>query len=137
MDYLSNAKLEEVTPRFDELRSELDRMQDKMWGVNVKHSKWGHDHLEHVEFVIRIGEHEDYIIQRLEREKRVGRVERIDDNTYRFIADVYDTGEMIPWIRTFICRIVKMNFSNRTVENRFKEDLKAMYKMYGIEEVAE
>lgn len=137
LDYLSNAKLEEVTPRFDELRSELDRMQDKMWGVNVKHSKWGHDHLEHVEFVIRIGEHEDYIIQRLEREKRVGRVERIDDNTYRFIADVYDTGEMIPWIRTFICRIVKMNFSNRTVENRFKEDLKAMYKMYGIEEVAE
>jgi hypothetical protein len=30
-----------------------------------------------------------------------------------------------------------MNFSNRTVENRFKEDLRAMYKMYGIEEVAE
>ena len=137
LDYLSNAKLEDVTPRFDELRAELDRMQDKMWGVNVKHSKWGHDHLEHVEFIIKIGKHEEYILQRLEREKRVGRVEKIDDNTYRFVADVYDTSEMIPWIRTFICRIVKMNFSNRTVENRFKEDLMAMYKMYGIEEVAE
>ena len=137
LDYLSNAKLEDVTPRFDELRAELDRMQDKMWGVNVKHSKWGHDHLEHVEFIIRIGEQEEYIVQRLEREKRVGQIEKIDDNTYRFIADVYDTSEMIPWIRTFICRIVQMNFSNRTIENRFKEDLNAMYKMYGIEEVAE
>ncbi len=88
-------------------------------------------------FIIKIGKHEDYIVQRLEREKRVGRVEKIDDNTYRFVADVYDTSEMIPWIRTFICRIVQMNFSNRTVENRFKEDLKAMYKMYGIGEVAE
>ena len=25
-----------------------------------------------------------------------------------------------------------MNFSNRTVENRFKSDLEAMYLMYGI-----
>jgi DNA-binding transcriptional ArsR family regulator len=137
LDYLSNAKLEDVTPRFDELRAELDRMQSKMWGVNVKHSKWGRDHLEHVEFIIKIGKQEEYIVQRLEREKRVGMVEKIDDNTYRFSADVYDSSEMIPWIRTFICRIVQMNFSNRTVENRFKEDLRAMYKMYGIEEVAE
>ncbi len=137
LDYLSHARLEEVTPRFDELRAELDRMQDKMWGVNVKHSKWGHDHLEHVEFTVRVGEGEEYIVRRLEREKRVGRVEKIDDNTYRFVADVYDTSEMIPWIRTFICRIVQMNFSNRTIENRFKDDLRAMYKMYGIEEVEE
>ena len=31
-----------------------------------------------------------------------------------------------------------MNFSNRTQENKFKEDLDEMYKMYGIsEEVSE
>ena len=59
-------------------------------------------------------------------------VEKIDDNTYRFYADVYDTMEMIPWIRTFICRIIKLNFSNRTVENQFKTDLGTMYSMYGL-----
>ncbi len=137
LDYLSNAKLEDVTPRFDELRAELDRMQSKMWGVNVKHSKWGRDHLEHVEFTVKVEDNEEYIIKRLEREKRVGTIEKLDENTYRFSADIYDSSEMIPWIRTFICRMVQMNFSNRTVENRFKEDLRAMYKMYGIEEVAE
>lgn len=132
VDYLSNVKLEDPTPRFDELRAELDRMQSKMWGVSVKRNKWGNDHLEHVEFTIKIEDNEEYIVRRLEREKRIGTVEKLDEHTYRFSADVYDTSEMIPWIRTFICRIVKMNFSNRTIENQFKKDLEAMYRMYGI-----
>jgi hypothetical protein len=59
-------------------------------------------------------------------------VERIDREHYRFTADVFDTTEMLPWIRTFLCRITKMNFSNRTAENRFKEDVREMYRMYGI-----
>ena len=136
IDYLSNVKLEDPTPRFDELRAELDRMQSKMWGVSVKRNKWGNDHLEHVEFTIKVEDGEDYIVKRLEREKRIGTVEKLDEHTYRFSADVYDTSEMIPWIRTFICRIVKMNFSNRTVENQFKKDLEAMYRMYGIRQEA-
>ena len=138
IDYLSNVKLEDSTPRFDELRAELDRMQSKMWGVSVKRNKWGNDHLEHVEFTIKVEDNEEYIVKRLEREKRIGTVEKLDAYTYRFSADVYDTSEMIPWIRTFICRIVKMNFSNRTIENQFKKDLEAMYRMYGIrQEVGE
>ena len=138
IDYLSNVKLEDPTPRFDELRAELDRMQNKMWGVSVKRNKWGNEHLEHVEFTIKVQENEEYIAKRLEREKRIGTVEKLDEHTYRFSADVYDTSEMIPWIRTFICRIDKMNFSNRTIENQFKKDLEAMYRMYGIrQEVGE
>ena len=64
-------------------------------------------------------------------------MEKIDDYTYRFIADVYETSELIPWIRTFICRIKKLNFSNRTIENKFKQDIEQMYKMYGIEDGGE
>ena len=138
VDYLSNVKLEDPTPRFDELRAELDRMQSKMWGVSVKRNKWGVEHLENVEFTVKVEDNEEYIIKRLEREKRVGTVEKLDENTYRFSADVYDSSEMIPWIRTFICRIVKMNFSNRSVENQFKKDLEAMYWMYDVKaEVSE
>ena len=70
---------------------------------------------------------------RLNREKRVGTVEKIDEHTYRFSADVYDIGEMVPWIRTFICRIKEINFSNRELEKKFKEDIDAMYKMYGVD----
>ncbi|MBQ7321952.1 MAG: WYL domain-containing protein [Clostridia bacterium] len=132
VDYLSNVKLEEPTPRFDELRAELDRMQSKMWGVSVKRNKWGVEQLEHVEFTVQVADNEEYIVRRLYREKRIGTVEKLDEHTYRFSADVYDSSEMIPWIRTFICRIVQMNFSNRTQENKFKEDLEEMYRIYGI-----
>ena len=134
IDYLSGVKLEDVIPNFDELRDELERVKKKMWGVNIKRTRWGEDRLEHVEFTVRVCKGEDYIVKRLEREKRVGNVERIDKFTYRFSADVYDSTELVPWIRTFISRITNLRFSNRTVENRFKNDLAEMYRMYGIEE---
>ena len=137
VDYLSNVKPEEPTPRFDELRAELDRMQAKMWGVGCKRSPGGEERLEHVEFTVRVEDNEEYIIRRLYREKRVGTVEKLDEHTYRFLAEVYDPSEMIPWIRTFICRIVQMNFSNRTQENKFKEDLAEMYRLYGIDKEGE
>lgn len=134
VDYLSNVKMQEVSPRFDELRAELCDMQTKMWGVTACKNRYGEEHIEHVEFTVKIGENEEHIIHRLEREKRIGKIEKIDDFTYKFTADVYDSSEMTPWIRTFICRITDLRFSNRTVENRFKKDLDKMYRMYGIEE---
>ena len=136
IDYLSNIKLEEVTPRFDELRAQIDEMKDKMWGVSTKRNKWGIERLEHIDFTVKVADDEAHIIRRLEREKRVGKVEKLDDNTYRFTADVYDVSEMIPWIRTFICRIIDMNFTSKTLENQFKSDLDTMYRMYGIGEVS-
>jgi len=132
IDYLSDVKMEDPTPRFDELRAELDRMQSKMWGVSVKRNKWGNEHLEHVEFTVKVEDDEMYIVRRLKREKRIGTVEKLDAHTYRFSADVYDTSELIPWIRTFICRIDTIHFSDRTIEGQFKKDLEAMYGMYGI-----
>ena len=134
IDYLSDVVIEEPTPRFDELRAHLDRAQRYMWGVSVKKEKNGVPCTEHVEFTVRVMPGEEYIVNRLEREKRVGTVEKIDDLTYRFSSDVYDTGEMIPWIRSFICRIVSMKLSNRTLENQFRQDLEEMYRMYGIGE---
>ena len=135
IDYLSDVKPEEPTPRFDELRAELDRAQAKMWGVTVRKNRDGQERTERVDFTVRVADHEDYIIRRLEREKRGGKVTRLDDHTYRFTAEVYDIGEMIPWIRTFICRITELHFSDRALERQFKRDIEEMYRMYGIEEV--
>jgi predicted DNA-binding transcriptional regulator YafY len=129
LDYLSHVQIGETAERFDALRHRLSEMQAHMWGVMSDK----HRGLEHVEFTIRLGDNEDYIAQRLEREKRCGRVERLNAYTCRYTAQVYDTNEMIPWIRTFLCRITSLNFSNRTVENRLKSDLEEMYRLYEIE----
>ncbi len=138
IDYLSDVKIEELTPRFDELRQELDKMQAGMWGVAVRGSRSSaNTELEHVEFTVNVPDNEKHIIGRLNREKRIGRVEKIDNNTYRFIADVYDTNELIPWLRTFICRITELKCSNKAVEKQFKKDIEELYCIYGIEEVRE
>lgn len=130
VDYLYGVQIGEVCPEFAEHRAMLDELEAHMWGVNC--TGYG-KRLEHVEFTVRIGLGEGYIVERLERERRCGTVKRLDATHYRFSADVYDTSELIPWIRTFICRIEQMNFSNRTAENQFKSDLHAMYRLYGLE----
>ena len=59
-------------------------------------------------------------------------MERIDRNTARFSADVYDSGELLPWIRTFIRRITEIHFSEPEAEARFRDDLDEMYRLYGL-----
>jgi len=130
LDYLAEPELTGECDSFDELRCRLDDMERYMWGVTCRQNT---EQLEHVEFIVRVGCNEEHIVRRLEREKRCGKVEKIDDSHYRFSADVFDTMEMIPWIRTFIGRITRMDFSDRTVENMFKADIEEMYRLYGID----
>ena len=71
------------------------------------------------------------ILDRLVREKRHGRIEKIDEHTYRFIADVYDAGEMLIWVRSFIGRIVRFESSNRFAVERFYDDIRRLAELYG------
>lgn len=137
VDYISDVKLLEVSARFDELRKELDLMQNKMWGVSINQNAREDGRLEYVTFTVKIKTGEEFIINRLEREKRCGFVEKVDDFTYRFSAAVYDSAEMRPFIRTFISRITSIHFSNPKVEKIFKDDLQKMYEIYGVKEGAQ
>ncbi len=128
LDYLSDVKIEAPYSGFDEKRAEFEEVRKHMWGVVTDRK----EELEHVEFCVHVDEGEEYIVSRLEREKRSGTVEKIDDNTWRFSADVYDAAELNPWIRTFLGRIKSINYSNVLYENRFKMDLSDMYRLYDI-----
>ena len=114
---------------YDTYRQKLDQMQKHIWGVSTE---GGCARLEQVEFTVRYDDGEAYIHRRLEREKRCGQVERVDAHTSRFSADVYDAGELVPWIRTFICRIVSIHFSNQELAAQFKRDIDAMARLYGL-----
>lgn len=131
IDNIVSVKPEEVSSRFDELRGKLDGMKPHMWGVSTQ-SRSG-DRMERVEFTVHYEDDEQHIHRRLEREKRCGTVEKIDKNTSRFCAEVYDASEMIPWIRTFICRITDLHFSDSGLEEQFKNDIEEMYRQYGVE----
>ena len=130
-DNIVSVKMDDVCDRFDELREKLDGMMPHMWGVSTQNTSG--QRMEHVEFTVKYADHEKHIHQRLEREKRCGYVEKIDANTSRFSADVFDASELVPWIRTFICRITDYSFSNKDLEKQFGDDIEEMYRLYGIE----
>ena len=130
-DNIVSVRPAEVCDGFDALREKLDGMEPHMWGVSTQ-SRSGR-RLEHVEFTVRYGEAETYIPRRLEREKRCGRVEKLDNTASRFSADVFDASEMVPWMRTFIGRITDVSFSDAELEAQFRNDIKEMYLLYGLE----
>lgn len=102
------------------------RYKECLWGVST-----GVDFsMDHIEMTVHVENWEGYIVDRLEREKRVGRVEVIDGHTYRFVADVYDATEMLPWLRTFIGRVVELKCSNQYVVDTFYRDLDEMMNLY-------
>ena len=85
---------------------------------------------DHLEMVLRVEPQEGYILNRLAREGKHGHVSPAGENLYKFVIDVYDAMEMIPWIRSFIGRIEKLDCTNPEVLKVFYEDLAALYDMY-------
>ncbi len=130
IDYILSVKPADYAEDFDAWRDTLNRMIPHMWGVSTQ-GKSGRT--EHVEFTVHFEKGEEHIYQRLVREKRCGEVEQIDENNCRFTAEVYDTNEMLPWIRTFICRITSIDFSNKEIESQFRRDLIDMYRLYDLD----
>lgn len=98
-----------------------------IWGVNINNAS----KLDHIEMTVYAGEHEEFIVQRLKREKRCGTVTQTDDTHWRFSADVYYAAEMLPWLRTFTGRITELKCSDRFVEERFRDDFLELEKLYG------
>ena len=130
-DNIESVKIDDISESFEELRDMLDGMTPHLWGVSTQ--SFSGDQMEHVEFTVKYSNDETHIPERLEREKRCGTVEKIDSNTSKFSADVYDSSELIPWIRTFICRITDISFSNSGLQERFNNDLTEMYALYDLE----
>lgn len=130
LDYIYDPELSSPEEKYDEFRAEFERIRAHMWGVVCSVGQ----RLEHVEFCVHYSDGEPHIPRRLEREKRCGTVTLVDAHTCRFSADVYDTFEMVPWIRTFIGRITDLKMDNQAAQERIFEDLDQMYRMYGLKE---
>ncbi len=81
---------------------------------------------------IHVEKDENFIVQRLLCEKRCGKVTRIDETTWRFEADVMDSLEMVPWIRTFFGRITRLSADNPRLLRWIRQDLREMSSLYEV-----
>ncbi|MCL1940316.1 MAG: helix-turn-helix domain-containing protein [Synergistaceae bacterium] len=127
LDSIQSVKLLKSESKFEKCTALAEKFRETHWGVSYS----GALSPDHIEMTVHIEEGAEHILQRLTRERRCGQIERAGANTWRFVADVYDAAEMLPWLRTFIGRIVKLECSNRYITDTFYDDLDSMCKMYG------
>lgn len=127
-DYIKSVSQGLKVNDFSIVKTRFEDISRHIWGVSYSAGK-----LEHFEMDIYVGKGEEYIVSRLEREKRCGKVTKLDEETYRFSVDLYDSYELVPWIRTFFGRIKRLKCSNRMVSDQIKFDIVKMSKQYGEE----
>lgn len=132
LDNIKAIKTGVVEKQSDLYDGYCERFRSHLWGVSCKLEP----SLDHIEMTVHVDDDEGYIVERLNREKRGGCVTQIDAHTYRFAADVYDATELLPWLRTFMGRVVSLNCTDNSVVDTFWADLHEMGRLYGGEENA-
>ena len=125
-DLIDSVKAGDIFPFPEAQKKRLDEFCSLAWGVTGNN----HTRLEHIEMTVFVGPEEGHIVERLEREKRCGRVEKLDDSHWKFTADVYEAFEMLPWLRTFTGRVTDLQCTDKRVINRFWKDFHEMTQMY-------
>lgn len=130
LDYIKSVKLLTIYENYGYCKEKFEKNEAFCWGVsfgNSDHSKLS----EQFTMVILIDEQrEQYILDRLKREGRNGVITRMCDNTYSFSAQVFDTNEMMNWVKTFIGRIISLDGTNKQVINTFYRDIYRMKRLY-------
>lgn len=127
LDYLSDIKVLAACADFPERLAELEHRLRRTWGVFLGRK----NQVEQLTMVLFIDEDtEAYVLTRLRREGKHGSVEKLAANTFSYHIEVTDTQEMVPWLRTFIGRIISLTGSNRPVIQQFIDDIQRMDNMY-------
>lgn len=127
LDSIKKISIKETEAEYEKYCDLAEKFKRNLWGVSIGRNY----NPDHIKMTLFVGEDEQYIVNRLKREKRYGNVLEIDKNHCKFVADVYDAMEMMPWLRTFIGRIEKLECSNQAIVDTFYSDLEEMKKMYG------
>lgn len=127
LDYIREIQILEECPEYDDLKAKLENAKTSCWGVTFG----GKARSEELKVTLFIDEkYEQYILDRLKREGRGGTVERMGENTYQYSISVFDSSEMMAWIKTFTGRIIKLEGTNKAAINMFYKDMRRMNEMY-------
>lgn len=112
----------------------LDRNLPKCFGVSFD----GRRQMDTIKMTLQIMEpQERFILRRLETEGRGGTITRIADHTYTYEICVFDGNEMMPWIKTFIGRIIAFESNNEQLQTKFQRDITQMMRMYRVTDTEE
>jgi len=132
LDYVKSVKILDVCENYQYLKDKLEGNLDKCWGVSFGGNSRG----DKISIKLYIDEeNEGYIIKRIDREGRGGKLEKVDKNTFIYSKEIFDTNEIMSWVKSFTGRIISIEGASEFVTNKFYDDMKRMKDMYlGVEE---
>lgn len=119
--------LDDAYADYDDLKSFYEQKMNNVWGVSLQNAP-----SKYLEVHIRYKKGEEYIVERVKREKRIGSLE-IEEGVCKLRFDIVDIAEIVPWLRTFIGRIEYMKCSDKRFVKKFYSDIEEMKKLYGVE----
>ena len=130
LDSIKSVNQGDICQNYDEMLELYLKNEQKCFGVSFgRRAELGH--VEPIKITVYADEKtEDYIVNRLEREKRCGTIEKAGENTFVFTADVFDPNEIMQWAKSFIGRIISIEGGNEEIRNKFFSDIERMNRMY-------
>ncbi len=126
LDNILEVKILDICNDYDAVRKRYRDAEKYLWGASF--GKFSEP--DEISFTVHFRDDEEFIYQRLVREKRCGSVERLSQNEASFYAKVWDSHEMLPWLRTFIMRITELHISDKELEKHFWDDILEMKNLY-------
>ena len=131
MDCIDSIEPLGLCERAEEYRRFADSTAQKRWAVSYS----GSQRTEQLCLKLHIDERtEQYVLHRIAREGRGGELLHIAPNTYLYTVEVYDSNEVMPWVKTFTGRIISLEGTNKAVVGKFYRDMEELWKMYGYRE---
>ena len=112
LDYIKNIQTLDVSPEFAAHLARLHETLSSMWGVSF--GKTSRSQVVHMKLFID-EEREPYILDRLAREGKGGRLQRLEKNIFRYTKEVAETSDIAPWLKTFTGRILKLSSSDPVI----------------------
>lgn len=128
LDAICDIKELEEYSDYESCLEKLNKNEKKCWGVSFG-SKNVRIEEVYIKLYIKMPE-EQFVLNRLYREGRGGEVQQIQDNIYLYSGAFFDSNEMLPWVKSFIGRIIDIQGTNSFVINKLQYDLERMYRMY-------
>ena len=127
VDYIKDVEIGDIQPEYDSIKDKYSILMKNAFSIMNKSAEG----LQNVRMLLSIDESaEQYMINRIKREGRHGVLNRVDKNVFEYTIDVADTLEMVPWLRTFIGRIIDIEGTETRIISQFKKDIATMLSMY-------
>ena len=127
IDYIKEVKILEKAEKASEFKKLINESLPYCYMLNMdlKHK------IENFEMTLKIDENtEKHILRKLNQEKRGGTVTKIAPNTFLYKRQLYNTQEIMPWVKSFIGNIISIKGDNQKDIDCFYEDIEKMDNIY-------